>query len=115
MTSNNMVNIYLYTRYERFWHWMQTALILLLLVTGFELNGLFTLFGFKAAAEILEEKADDDPFGGAHHRPVTMQITGQQSPDKTLNKSKCYMCQPTQPLRVQTPPGYCTSRSTKRS
>ena len=49
MTSNNMVNIYLYTRYERFWHWMQTALILLLLVTGFELNGLFTLFGFKAA------------------------------------------------------------------
>jgi Ni,Fe-hydrogenase I cytochrome b subunit len=50
MTSNNMVNIYLYTRYERFWHWMQTALILLLLVTGFELNGLFTLFGFKAAA-----------------------------------------------------------------
>ena len=52
MTSNNMVNIYLYTRYERFWHWMQTALILLLLVTGFELNGLFTLFGFKAAAEI---------------------------------------------------------------
>ena len=30
MTSNNMVNIYLYTRYERFWHWMQTALILLL-------------------------------------------------------------------------------------
>ena len=52
MTSNNMINIYLYTRYERFWHWMQTALILLLLVTGFELNGLFTLFGFKAAAEI---------------------------------------------------------------
>lgn len=52
MTSNNMVNIYLYTRYERFWHWMQTALILLLLLTGFELNGLFTLFGFKAAAEV---------------------------------------------------------------
>ncbi|RPJ12609.1 MAG: cytochrome B [Deltaproteobacteria bacterium] len=52
MTSNNMVNIYLYTRYERFWHWMQTVLILLLLVTGFELNGLFTLFGFKAAAEV---------------------------------------------------------------
>lgn len=52
MTSNNMVNIYLYTRYERFWHWMQTILILLLLLTGFELNGLFTLFGFKAAAEV---------------------------------------------------------------
>jgi len=47
-----MVNIYLYTRYERFWHWLQTVLIVLLLVTGFETNGLFTLFGFEAAAEI---------------------------------------------------------------
>jgi len=47
-----MINIYLYTRYERFWHWLQTVLIVLLLVTGFEINGLFTLFGFKAAAEI---------------------------------------------------------------
>ena len=52
MTGNRMVNIYLYTRYERFWHWLQTLLIVLLLVTGFETNGMFTLFGFKAAAEI---------------------------------------------------------------
>jgi thiosulfate reductase cytochrome b subunit len=52
MNTSGMVNIYLYTRYERFWHWLQTILIVLLLVTGFELNGLFTLFGFKAAAEI---------------------------------------------------------------
>jgi thiosulfate reductase cytochrome b subunit len=47
-----MVNIYLYTRYERFWHWLQTILILLLLITGFETNGVIKLFGFELAAEI---------------------------------------------------------------
>jgi len=47
-----MINIYLYSRYERFWHWLQTLLILVLLLTGFEAHGLFTLFGFKAAVEI---------------------------------------------------------------
>lgn len=52
MNTSRMVNIYLYTRYERFWHWLQTVLIVLLLLTGFEINGVFTLFGFKAASEI---------------------------------------------------------------
>lgn len=56
MTTNDTtcktVNIYLYSRYERFWHWLQSALIVILLVTGFEANGLFTLFGFKTAVEI---------------------------------------------------------------
>ena len=55
MTTNDTtcktVNIYLYSRYERFWHWLQSALIVILLVTGFEANGLFTLFGFKTAVE----------------------------------------------------------------
>jgi len=54
MTTCRLVNVYLYTRYERFWHWLQTSLILLLLITGFEVKGLFTLFGFKTAAEIHE-------------------------------------------------------------
>ena len=52
MATDKMVNIYLYSRYERFWHWLQTILIVLLLVTGFEIHGSFTLFGFKAATEI---------------------------------------------------------------
>ena len=47
-----MINIYLYSRYERFWHWLQTLLIVILLLTGFEAHGLFTLFGFEAAVEI---------------------------------------------------------------
>jgi thiosulfate reductase cytochrome b subunit len=52
MTDKRMMTIYLYTRYERFWHWLQTVLILLLLITGLEINGVFSLFGFKLAAEV---------------------------------------------------------------
>ena len=52
MTGNKMKNIYLYTRYERFWHWLQTVLIILLIITGFEVHDSFTLFGFKTAVEV---------------------------------------------------------------
>ena len=52
MATKKMDNIYLYSRYERFWHWLQTILIVLLLVTGFEIHGSFKLFGFKTANEI---------------------------------------------------------------
>ena len=44
--------IYLYSRYERLWHWLQALLIALLLVTGFEIHGEFSLFGFQTAVEI---------------------------------------------------------------
>jgi thiosulfate reductase cytochrome b subunit len=46
------IKLYLYTRFERFWHWLQAALIILLLVTGFEVHGAFSLFGFELATEI---------------------------------------------------------------
>ena len=52
MAAGKMINVYLYTRYERFWHWLQMVLIFLLLVTGLEVHGLFSLFGFKMAVEI---------------------------------------------------------------
>jgi thiosulfate reductase cytochrome b subunit len=52
MAENSMVNIYLYTRYERLWHWLQTALILILLVTGFEVHGLFSWLGFQTAVDV---------------------------------------------------------------
>ncbi|MGE5505168.1 MAG: cytochrome b/b6 domain-containing protein [Actinomycetota bacterium] len=38
--------IYVFKRFERFWHWSQAALIIFLLLTGFEVHGLYTLFGF---------------------------------------------------------------------
>jgi len=44
--------IYLYTRFERFWHWVQSLLIFLLLLTGFEVHGSFSLFGFQKAVVI---------------------------------------------------------------
>lgn len=47
-----MVNVYLYTRYERFWHWLQSGLILILLLTGFETHGRYELLGFKRAHDI---------------------------------------------------------------
>ena len=34
--TGKLVNTYLYTRYERFWHWLQMVLIVTLLVTGFD-------------------------------------------------------------------------------
>ena len=52
MTSKKMINIYLYTRYERFWHWLQTVLIMLLIITGFEVHDSISLFGFNSAIEV---------------------------------------------------------------
>src|SRR5210317_1749025 len=47
-----MITIYLYSRYERFWHWLQMALILLLIVTGFEVHGLFAFLGFEKSVSL---------------------------------------------------------------
>ncbi|NPA31612.1 MAG: cytochrome B [Chloroflexi bacterium] len=41
--------IYLYTRFERFWHWMQALLIIGLGITGFEVHGAYSWLGFKTA------------------------------------------------------------------
>ncbi|MFO8112214.1 MAG: cytochrome b/b6 domain-containing protein [Desulfosalsimonadaceae bacterium] len=44
--------IYLYTRYERFWHWFQMVMIIILMVTGLEVHGEFVLLGFERAVKI---------------------------------------------------------------
>ena len=56
--SNVMTNdectferIYLYTRFERFWHWVQAAFVVLLGLTGYEIHTGYNLFGFKRAVE----------------------------------------------------------------
>ena len=48
----NKVVIYLYSRYERLWHWLQSLLIIILLLTGFEIYQGFTLFGFERAVSV---------------------------------------------------------------
>lgn len=50
--AENLTQIYLYTRYERFWHWFQAAMIVVLLITGFEVHGLFRLLGFDLAVRV---------------------------------------------------------------
>ena len=38
-----------YTRFERFWHWTQALLIILLLITGFSVHGTLSLIPFGKA------------------------------------------------------------------
>lgn len=41
--------IYVFKRFERFWHWSQALLIISMLITGFEVHGSYTLIGFEDA------------------------------------------------------------------
>jgi thiosulfate reductase cytochrome b subunit len=52
MRNVQMQRIYLYTRFERFWHWAQALLIGLLALTGLEVHGTYSLLGYKQAAEL---------------------------------------------------------------
>ncbi len=45
-----MKQVYIYKGFERFWHWTQAVLIIFLAVTGFEVHGSLTIFGFEQAA-----------------------------------------------------------------
>ena len=44
-----MERIYIFKRFERFWHWSQAALILFLMLTGFEIHGTYKFFGYESA------------------------------------------------------------------
>lgn len=44
--------IYIYKRYERFWHWSQAFLIVSMMITGFEVHGTYTLLGFQKAVQL---------------------------------------------------------------
>ncbi len=44
--------IYVFKRFERFWHWTQALLIVLMLITGFEIHGSYRLLGFEYAIDI---------------------------------------------------------------
>jgi thiosulfate reductase cytochrome b subunit len=43
---------YIYRAFERFWHWTQAILIILLGVTGFEIHGVLHFFGFRQAVAL---------------------------------------------------------------
>ena len=50
--TEKMKKIYIYSRYERSWHWLQVVLIAILLVTGLEIHGSFYLMGFEQAVVV---------------------------------------------------------------
>jgi thiosulfate reductase cytochrome b subunit len=41
----------MYSAFERFWHWMQSALMIMLMLTGFEIHGSLRFFGFEQAVK----------------------------------------------------------------
>ena len=45
-----MSRVYIFKRFERFWHWAQAALIIAMLVTGFEVHGSYQALGWQQAA-----------------------------------------------------------------
>jgi thiosulfate reductase cytochrome b subunit len=48
---------YIYKLYERFWHWTQAFLIFFLALTGFEVHGSFSFFGFETAVDLHNKAA----------------------------------------------------------
>lgn len=47
-----MHRVKIFTLFERFWHWAQMMLIVVLLLTGFGLHGFHRLFDFKTAVTL---------------------------------------------------------------
>ena len=45
-------SVMIFSRFERFWHWTQMALILTLLFTGFAIHGLHRLVDFETAVVV---------------------------------------------------------------
>ncbi len=47
-----MKRIFIYTNFERFWHWTQALLVTMLAVTGFDLHFHWGIWDFSTAAEL---------------------------------------------------------------
>ena len=47
-----MTHVLLYTRFERFWHWTQMALIVGLMVTGFDVHGSYHFLGYQLSVDL---------------------------------------------------------------
>lgn len=47
-----MARVYIFKRFERFWHWAQAGLIMFMLLTGFEVHGTYRLFGWGKAVNL---------------------------------------------------------------
>lgn len=50
--TNYQPRIYIYKRYERFWHWSQALLVIIMMFTGFEIHGVYSLIGFDRSVQL---------------------------------------------------------------
>ncbi len=57
MKETRTIKAYVYKGFERFWHWMQSFLILFLALTGFEIHGSYGLMGFESAVDLHNKAA----------------------------------------------------------
>ena len=46
-----MKKVFIYRSFERFWHWAQAVLIFFLMLSGFEIHGTVSFFGFENAVK----------------------------------------------------------------
>lgn len=46
-----MKKVFIYQSFERFWHWTQAILIFFLMLSGFEIHGVISFFGFENAVK----------------------------------------------------------------
>ncbi|MDP2864939.1 MAG: cytochrome b/b6 domain-containing protein [Elusimicrobiota bacterium] len=53
----NRKKVFIYTGFERFWHWAQAGLIIFLAFTGFEIHGVYTFLGYKDAVRYHNDTA----------------------------------------------------------
>ncbi|MBF0218949.1 MAG: cytochrome b/b6 domain-containing protein [Gammaproteobacteria bacterium] len=42
----------IFKRFERVWHWLQALIVFIMLATGFEIHGSFSLMGFEQAVDL---------------------------------------------------------------
>ncbi len=54
---HNMKRVFIYKKYERFWHWTQAFLVVFLAFTGFEVHGSFSFFGYESAVDLHNKSA----------------------------------------------------------
>ncbi len=47
-----MQRIYIFKRFERFWHWTQALLIITMMITGFEIHDTYSWLGYEIAQEV---------------------------------------------------------------
>lgn len=44
--------VIIFKRFERFWHWVQAAIVIVMLVSGFEVHGSYHLLGYENAVAL---------------------------------------------------------------